>query len=133
VAVSNAVLEQVAARVAARCERAMLEFEQHRRLPLRVRPLNADLPRAVRRRAVGAQIAAEIHEERRPIASGQQIVSPVNGILLADPAEIQFHSGRQQQVRRLPLELAESHQTQQRFDGSLFGNPVRPVKCPGTA
>jgi len=41
----------------------MLEIEHHRRLSIRIRSFDTHPPRTVRRRAVGAQIAAEIDEE----------------------------------------------------------------------
>ena len=95
-AVSNAIFEHVPARVPTRGERAMLKIERQRGLSLSVRPLDAHLPRTVRGRAIGAQVAAEIDEERCRVARRQQLVSAVHRILFADAAEVQFHPLGQQ-------------------------------------
>jgi hypothetical protein len=87
--------------------RSRLYVEQHDCLLVGPWPLDANLPGTVRRRAIGAQIAAEVDEKRGPSAL---CVGSVDRILLSDPAKIQLHFLWQYQAGRLPLNLFKAHQ-----------------------
>src|ERR1019366_3740311 len=102
VAIPYSVLQEKAARVTARRKRAMLQIQHQSGLSVGIRTLDPHLPWTVLRRLIGAQIAAEIDEKRSLVARRKQLVGPINGIFLADPTEIQFHSGRQRKARRKP-------------------------------
>jgi hypothetical protein len=96
--VSHPILLEVTARVAAGRERTVFQFQDQRGFSIRARPLDADLPWTARRRSVGAQIAAEVYETRSRPVRCREIVGAVDGVLLADTAEVQFHPSRKGQT-----------------------------------
>ena len=132
-AVTDAVLQQVATRVTAGGECAMLEIEQHGGLPLGIRPLDADLPWTVRGRRLARKSPPKLTRNGVRVARREQLVSAVNRILLADAAEIQFHSRPAITAAAGPTAAFQSRQRQERSTSAAAGNPVRAIEPPGAA
>jgi hypothetical protein len=132
--VTDTLAPQETAGIAAGRHPAIGQFQRAHGDALLFGIFNADHPGlAIGARAPATQVAAKVDQQRRGCLRLQQGENGINGILLADAAQINLHAGRQGQPGRAPLCLFPTDQRQQRPNRFRSGKAVRAIKPPDPA